>query len=347
MLINLIYPFSLKVEEILFHNTSKLNTTSIKSNEGVLLQKISYERENQIFEVIWNPHDYLIKSDFKLNLLIHNDDVFKHYSDLIKNKTHTENLICLIPEPLHLNNDDWIPGMNTQIYSNQIGYDFKMILTQILYYWNTKAPLRWFYEFKDINDRLNFKYKFGFNWGRLDEFRLNLSIALERNLANEIYISSIADTPYQNDVNGESIWENLNKTNPPNNSNENFGFDYFFRIIPKSEILIVDETPNLKSQSHFLTEKTFGCILANKPFIPTDKLTLELLKKHGFEKEYPFEKEIKSCKKNIALFTDFINRFNQNYDNNLYLLKEWTNDVHEYFLDNINQENSFLNYFRV
>ena len=347
MLINLIYPFSLKVEEILFHNTTKLDTTSIKSNEGVLLQKINYERENQIFEVIWNPHDYLIKSDFKLHLLIHNDDLYYHYSDLIQ-KTNTENLICLIPEPLDIYDDEhWIPKLKAQIFSNQVGYNYKIILSQLLYYWNTKAPLRWFYEFKDINSRLNFDYRFGFNWGRLDEFRMNLSIALERNLGNKIYISSIAGTEYKNDVIGESIWENLNKTNPPNNSNQNFGLDYFFRIIPKSEILIVDETPNYKSQSHFLTEKTFGCILANKPFIPTDKLTLELLKKHGFEKEYPFEKEIKSCKKNIALFTDFINRFNQNYDNNLYLLKEWTNDVHEYFLDNINQENSFLNYFRV
>jgi hypothetical protein len=112
-----------------------------------------------------------------------------------------------------------------------------------------------------------------------------------------------------------------------------------------SKLHILSETWdwfNGEITSNYLSEKTYGMVLANIPFIPTHTYPLDILEKTLGVDKYPFYDDIKNSIGKIDNFVNFIEKFFINYDDNLKLCKNWVDICHNTLIKKINSENSFL-----
>jgi predicted CopG family antitoxin len=121
--------------------------------------------------------------------------------------------------------------------------------------------------------------------------------------------------------------------------------DYFMRILPMSKMHIVSETwdwvyTNLTS--NYLSEKTYGLLLANIPFITIHPYPLEIVSNILNIKPHPFYSKIKNIKSDAVKFSDFIKEFMENYEINYELCKKWVSEAHEKLIEQVNTKNSFL-----
>ena len=108
---------------------------------------------------------------------------------------------------------------------------------------------------------------------------------------------------------------------------------------------ILDETHSALQTDFatmYLSEKTIGLILIGIPFISTHSYPLEILEQLLGVEPHPFMEDFKKHKGNSNLFTEFVEKFMDNYDENYLLCKEWSNKCHELFLNKLNTENSLL-----
>ena len=250
---------------------------------------------------------------------------------------------------------DYILGDN---FSENIDYLF----TQTLFKWNIIAGIRWFKEYESIHKLINNPYKFGYFIGRKTPLRVKLGNLLSEHeycfvnhWKNAGYNPSTMKCTQLNDLYGQNDFDNLVDIFPTilnkksNKDAKIWSMDYFFRLLPKSKILILDETHSdaiKKPHTTFLSEKTFGTILANIPFIPTNVHTLDMISQIIDIKPYPFYSEIKEISANPQLINDFIINFNKNFDINHNIIKEWSNLLHNIVMDRLYNENSLLEYFK-
>ena len=252
-------------------------------------------------------------------------------------------------------------------FTNNIDYLF----TQTIFKWNIIAGIRWFKEYESLSKLITHPYNFGYFIGRKTPLRVGLGNLLSEHeycfvnhWNNDDYNPSTMKCTHLNDLYGKNDFDNLvdifpsilNAKSLPNILNDKkdagpkcWSMDYFFRLLPKVKVLILDETHSdvtEKRDVNFLSEKTFGTILANVPFIPTNVHTLDMIHQIIEIKSYPFYSEIKEISANPQLINNFIVNFNKNFDINYNIIKEWSNSLHNIVLDRLYNENSLFEYFK-
>jgi hypothetical protein len=120
--------------------------------------------------------------------------------------------------------------------------------------------------------------------------------------------------------------------------------DYLMRILPMAKMHILSETWDWKNNlsSGYLSEKTYGLILANIPFISLHTYPLEMIQEILNIRPHPFYDEADKYRNNEFLFIEFIKEFMNNFENNYKQCKDWTNECNEKLMNLVNNTNSFL-----
>jgi hypothetical protein len=233
--------------------------------------------------------------------------------------------------------------------------NYYFAFTNTIYQWNEMIGIRWYYEFNQIYNNLNFEYNIGYSVRNLKEHRTKLLIELSKLKINKLFLTKSDTAQY-----GEYFKELPLLTNITTNStigkedfdnlkyiqfSFNIGLDLFFRIFSKSKMQILDEswawsTGDFTSQ--YLSEKTIGLIMAGIPFISIHPYPLELLEKIIGIREHPFKKESIYIKGNPVKTANFIKTFMDDFEKNYILCKDWLDECRELFLNKINTENSLL-----
>ncbi len=224
--------------------------------------------------------------------------------------------------------------------------------TNIIFQWNEMVGIRWFYDYKNISEVINPKYKIGYSVRRHKPYRIRLAEKLlkiddvfvsQTNSINEdislTYYQKI-DGAYFNDIDSEIDFQNIRTQ-----QNLTIGFDFFLRILPMYKLQICDEswsdnTADFTSQ--YLSEKTIGLILAKVPFVCTHSYPYDCLDKLIKVRKHPFYEQSKKYQGNVDFFVDFIKGFLLDFDNNLKLCQDWVDECHNIFMERLHKENSML-----
>lgn len=245
-------------------------------------------------------------------------------------------------------------------YSDQVElvkneYKNEFILTNTYFYWSRKHNFRFAYEYKDIHNQINHKYKIGYNVYRNDKIRGK--IAEKLNDIGDCFVSQLVDKNEEinlcfdgirlNKLHSDLDFDNLIYTKYMYDVKDNYEVivDMFFRLFPNFSVTLIDETfaRNDNNFSHgFLSEKTWIPLLANMPFLSTHTYPLECIEKIFNVGKHPFYDDIKKVQCNVDGIVDFINYFLSDYENNLILLKNYTKSIHDILIHRIRNENSLL-----
>jgi len=231
------------------------------------------------------------------------------------------------------------------------------ILTNTIHQWNELLSIRWYYEFKNVYEKLNQPYDLCFSMRYHKKNRTELIKRLANLKNNRIFLSR-TDNCKNNEFFKENLdlkkYDNINVSNWEGNDFDDIEWieniehylDYIMRILPMSKLHILSETWdwfNGEITSNYLSEKTYGMVLANIPFISTHTYPLDILEKTLEVDRYPFYDDVKNSIGNINNFVKFIEKFFINYDDNLKLCKNWVDTCHKQLIKKIESENSFLN----
>jgi uncharacterized protein (DUF608 family) len=122
-------------------------------------------------------------------------------------------------------------------------------------------------------------------------------------------------------------------------------FDYYFRILPKAQVQLLDETHSYVNKMNIpmnLSEKTYIFLLANIPFISTHHYPFDLIRKHILDLEYPYYEDMVKVSNDTDELVKFIKKFLDNFDEMYPKIKEWTDLVHKKLINEIYTKNSFL-----
>jgi hypothetical protein len=227
-------------------------------------------------------------------------------------------------------------------------------LSNTIHQWNELLSIRWFYEFKNIFEKLNQPYDLCFSMRFHKKHRVELINKLASLNNPKIYLNRV-----DNCINDEyklfskSIDSNIhfNKTNGQDfddiNSIDNINnyLDYLMRILPMAKMHILSETWDWKASeftSNYLSEKTYGFVLAKVPFISLHPYPLEILQSILYIDKHPFFDEIKKINGNVHKFVKFVENFMKNFEINYNLCLLWINDVHNKLMFKMDNENTFL-----
>jgi hypothetical protein len=337
-----------------------LNSKKYENFNELITQNVNFSFEYDIVNEFLNRLYELIKE--KQNWIILNitgEKQFFEYENIQKSDEDIENYKCynqfknhkIITDNVFIN--DYIDNKNP---------NFHFVFTNTIMYWNTHVGIRYYYEFKNIYDKLNFNYDLSYSIRKLKDYRVNLLIDLKKLNNKKLYLQySDATNSYSyskieysekskvlndneiplNSKNGNTDFDDLNNAC----YNDRLGLDLFFRLLPKSKMQILDEAwafiDNDIISSH-LSEKTIGLILAGIPFISTHEYPLDILKKLFNLDPHPFYDQIKKCRMDRSKFPIFVEEFLKNFDENYKLCKHWSDNHHIEFIKKINTENSLF-----
>jgi hypothetical protein len=227
-------------------------------------------------------------------------------------------------------------------------------LTNTVFQWDEIIAIRWFYEFKQVYDKLNFDYDLMYSIKNHKINRVNIINELEKlkhpklllqrtdALQNPDYKKRVASLK---DINVNSIYGDNDFADVSWIINHRGYMDMFFRVITKSKMQILCESwswDNREFTSQYLSEKTFAFILAGIPFISTHEYPLQILQKILDLPLHPFYEESKRCKTNGKLFAEFVKDFLDNFDENYKLCKEWSDLAHIKLMKLVETQNSLL-----
>jgi hypothetical protein len=232
--------------------------------------------------------------------------------------------------------------------------NFYYTLTNTIFQWNEIIAIRWFYEFKQIYDKLNFEYDLMYSIKNHKINRVNIINELSKLQNDRLYLqhsdslqnpSYIKYSPTIEHINTNSIVGDTDFSDVSWIINYQGYMDMFFRVLPKAKMQILCESwswSNREFTSQYLSEKTFGLLLSGIPFISTHEYPLQMIEKMLEVPPHPFYNESKRCKTNGKLFAEFVDKFLQNFDENYKLCKEWSDLVHSKLIYKIENENSLL-----
>ena len=347
-------------DDIIHHNTDGFHIFDtreyfrIKSNN---YRKVTNADKNRIYSEMYSTlngiQNWIILFLYTEKIFTKNDEI-----DIQYKKDINEDYIELLQ-------------LNNTIITDQFFLDKELektqypthnfVLTNTLFHWNEWASIRFYYEFKNIFEKLNQPYDIGFSVYFHKVERVELACSLAKLNNPKIFISRkspmkkvidyrVHPTPeimdaYPNIFVNDKIGNNFNDISFIAQRSTRIGLDLFFRILPMSKVQIIAESWDWNKsdyKSAFLSEKTYGMILANIPFIPTHTYPLYIIQQLLNIDEYPFYNKLKKCRGNIPEFTNFINEFMENFEDNLKLIKDWTNEAHIQLMNKINVENSLL-----
>jgi hypothetical protein len=227
-------------------------------------------------------------------------------------------------------------------------------LTNTIHEWNDLCSIRWYYEFKNIFEKLNQPYDLCFSMRYHKRNRTAIINGLSDLNNEKIYLSRV-DNCINNEylLYGKTIKNNINFNITNGNDFDDISWienvehylDYLMRILPMSKMHILSETwdwvpGNLTS--NYLSEKTYGLILANIPFISTHTYPLDILQKILDIEKHPFYEKSKNSINNPEKFVEFVKKFMENFEINNNLCILWTNKAHDLLINKINNENSLL-----
>jgi hypothetical protein len=227
-------------------------------------------------------------------------------------------------------------------------------LTNTIFQWDEIIAIRWFYEFKQIYNKLNFDYDLMYSIKNHKVNRVNIINELEK-LKNPKLLLQRTDALQNPDyekrasslknININSIYGDTDFSDVSWIINHRGYMDMFFRFLPKAKMQILCESwswDNREFASQYLSEKTFAFILAGIPFISTHEYPLQILQKILDLPPHPFYKESVKCKTNGKLFAEFVDTFLNNFDENYVLCKEWSDLAHTKLMTSIETQNSLL-----
>jgi predicted CopG family antitoxin len=241
--------------------------------------------------------------------------------------------------------------IDKNIEANYPNHNF--LLTNTIFEWNDLLSIRWYYEFKNIFEKLNHPYDLCFSMRYHKRHRIDIINELSKLDNKKIYLSRVDNCKnsefykYKNRISkiNYNITEGNDFADLTYIENIKLYLDYFMRILPMSKMHIVSETwdwvyTNLTS--NYLSEKTYGLLLANIPFITIHPYPLEIVSNILNIKPHPFYSKIKNIKSDAVKFSDFIKEFMENYEINYELCKKWVSEAHEKLIEQVNTKNSFL-----
>jgi hypothetical protein len=227
-------------------------------------------------------------------------------------------------------------------------------LTNTIHQWNELLSIRWYYEFKNIFEKLNQPYDLCFSMRYHKRNRTNIINGLAKLNDDRIYLSRVDNCKNKEfNIYSKKLDDNINYNI---NSGDDFDditwieniehyLDYLMRILPMAKMHILSETWDWKEgdfTSNYLSEKTYGFLLAKIPFISTHPYPLEILQ-HILEIEpHPFYKDIKEINGNPEKFVEFVKKFMKNFEINKNLCILWVEKCHKLLMEKINTENTFL-----
>jgi hypothetical protein len=230
------------------------------------------------------------------------------------------------------------------------------IFTNTIFQWNELLSIRWYYEFANIFTKLNPPYNLCFSIRNHKTNRIAIMGQLAELNNDKIYLSRTdhcKNLDYDVHKNKIKKIENihLNKWGTDNwddisyIENIEHYLEYIMRILPMAKMHILSETWDyLKApfSSIYLSEKTYGFVLAKIPFISTHTYPYDVLQEITGVDPHPFYNEAVNYRGLDNKFVDFVNIFMENYDENYELCKNWVEKVHEKIIYKIYNENSFL-----
>jgi hypothetical protein len=233
--------------------------------------------------------------------------------------------------------------------------NFYFSLTNTVFQWNEIIAIRWFYEFKQVYDKLTFDYDLMYSIKNHKVNRVNIINELEK-LKNPKLLLQRSDSlqnpdynkraPSLKNINVNSIYGDNDFSDVSWIINHQGYMDMFFRVLPKAKMQILCESwswDKREFSSQYLSEKTFAFVLSGIPFISTHDYPLQILQKILDLPPHPFYKESAKCKTNAKLFADFVDTFLNNFDKNYVLCKEWSDLAHNKLMSLIESDNSLLN----
>ena len=229
-------------------------------------------------------------------------------------------------------------------------------LTNTIHEWNDLLSIRWYYEFKNIFEKLNQPYDLCFSMRYHKRNRTAIINGLSNLNNSKIYLSRV-DNCVNNEYSlyGKTIKNNNINFNITNGNdfddiswieNVEHYLDYLMRILPQAKMHVLSETWDWvpgSLTSNYLSEKTYGLILANIPFISTHTYPLDILQKILGVEKHPFYEQSKNSINNPQKFIEFVKKFMENFEINNNLCILWTNKCHTLLMEKINNENSLLN----
>ena len=314
---------------------------------NILLNEFSdIEYIHRIIDIAKDKKNWIINI-FRTEKLLGKYDTEYVYPSVLKPYT-----VVLEDMMMQLSNNKIVSDncfINTDIELSYPNHYFAF--TNTIYRWNEMISIRWFYEFKELFDRLNFKYDLMYSVRNHRKYRLDILEELSK-LNNEKIllqetnsIDNIIESKFHNvnfnSMEGNNDFSNLNLIH-------NFygvNWDIFFRMLSKSKMQILDESWSYQSKqfnSQYLSEKTIGLILAGIPFISTHSYPLYILEKSLGIRPHPFMSDFETLKGNPNLFAKFVEKFMSNFNENYEQCRMWTNECHTLMMDKIENENSLL-----
>ena len=240
------------------------------------------------------------------------------------------------------------PNLHSQ-YPN-----FYYAFTNTLFQWNEIIAIRWFYEFKQVYDKLTFDYDLMYSIKNHKTNRVNIINELSKLKNDRLYLQHSDSLQNADYMRHSSTIEHINKNSVIGDTdfsdiswiiNYQGYMDMFFRVLPKAKMQILCESwswSNREFTTQYLSEKTFGLLLAGIPFISTHEYPLQIIQKMLDVPQHPFYNESKRCKGDGKLFANFVDKFLQNFDENYKQCKEWSDLVHYKITSKMENENSLL-----
>jgi hypothetical protein len=229
-------------------------------------------------------------------------------------------------------------------------------LTNTIFQWNEYISIRWHYEYRNIFEKLNQPYDLCFSVRHHKKNRTEILDRLSKLNNDRLYLSrvdncrhktfnkysSLFDKNIHNNITKGDDFEDLTVLH---NVGDYQYLDYLIRILPMAKLHILSESWDFKKSDYasmYLSEKTYGFLLAKVPFIPTHPYPLDIIQTILDVDLYPFYNEIKSIMGCPKKFVEFIKTFMDDFDKNHKLCKDWIESVHMKLMEKINNENSLL-----
>lgn len=249
---------------------------------------------------------------------------------------------------------------NISFKSTDLPQNTHYSLTNTLFFWNNRTDILVYYEYgKHIHSKLNFDYLFNYNIKKHRKQRVKIGKLLNKEHTfvsqtdwNDRYELDKNKTDFDK-IDG-AFYNNLNSDvdffNPYDSyfDSTKVSMDLYLRLLPKGKIQILDETFGdgtlwKLSQYIHLSEKTYGLILANIPFIPTKYYPLQCIYQSlPNVPKYPFDEEIKKHEVSPESFVGFIDTFSEKRLQYVPLLEKWVQDVHDILVNELKNNNNFL-----
>ena len=240
--------------------------------------------------------------------------------------------------------------------------NFYYAFTNTIWQWNELINIRYYYEFKQVFERLNFDYDLMYSvrnhkYHRMEILRglsllNNKKILLQRTdsiFGGNFYegyhdelkeLETIPNINF-NSIIGKKDFENLTIIQHASG----IAFDLYFRLFSKAKVQVLDESWAWSKddfQIQYLSEKTIGIILMNIPFISTHIYPIDFLTKQFDLPKHPFYNEIKEHSGDAEKFVKFVETFMSKFDENYLLIKEWTTMCHDRFINKLDTHNDLL-----